>query len=216
MKKYLFIILITVLMISACSKKVQTTLRVNNNTSEDIWVNVTDKPKQTIVSSSFKEYFWQLSSGGMTQDEARTISVSYNGYTIFAADTTVVLNPGDYKTLNVKPTGGCIKIANESEYFVIEEVYISPSDSLTWGDNLLVDANGDTHYIEAGNTVSWTCDPDSWDIMVVDDYGDEFTVFNQYIQLDETYIFHYTGFKQKNTQAIIKKKGGKIKGVEKN
>jgi len=216
MKKIILSVLILILFLSACSKKVETKLRINNKTSADIWIKVNNQSQQTIVPNSFKEYSWLLNSGGLTGDETQSVSMQYNGYTIFSAGTTIVLNAGDYKTINIKPNGGCIKILNDSQAFYIEEVYISPSDSLYWGDNLLLDAQGNSFTIDPGNFQTWTCTADTWDIKVVDDYGDEFTAMETHIAIDEVFTFVYTGFKKQANKSNNKKKGGYIKGVESN
>ncbi len=213
MKKIIFALFISVLLLlAACSKNKETELIVKNNTSAKVWVRVNNSEnRDTILSNTSKTYSWLLKSGGLTGAEEKSVKLDYNGYTVFQNDTTLTLSAGDIIAYNINADGGCIKIINDSEDFTIMEVYISPSDSLYWGDNLL-----DNKTIAPQDSVSWTCSPDIWDIKVVDDFGDSFTSMNNRIEIDQIYRYVYTGFKRKNIQTD--KKAGRlhIKGLERN
>ena len=204
----LLVLLIGVVVFSGCSKKLKTTLNINNKTSENAWVNINDSAWETIASNQGKSYSWQLTKS-LSGLESRALNVSYNGYTVFGADTTITIKAGKTERIDINANGGCIVIQNDSQSFTINEVYISPSDSTTWGDDVL----GGT--IEAQTHVSWTVDPGIWDIRVVDNYEDAFEEREVEVLLDSTYIYNYTGFKK--SQLHDKKIGGKIsKRVERN
>ena len=205
----LLALLIGVVIFSGCSKKLKTTLNINNKTSENVWVEFNDSENwETIASNQGKSYSWQLTKS-ISGLESRSFDVSYNGYTVFGADTTITLKAGNTKKIDIEADGGCIIIQNDSQSFTITEVYISPSDSTSWGDDVL----GGT--IAPQGHVSWTVDPGTWDIMVVDDYADSFEVMGEEILLDHTYTYNYTGFKK--SQLSSKRNGGKIsKKIERN
>lgn len=210
MKKHilLLMLLIAVVAFTGCSKQVASTLNINNKTSADTWVRINDDNSETIASNQGKSYSWNLKKS-ITGIESRTLNINYNGYTVFITDTTITLKAGDSKKLDIVANGGCIIIENDSQSFTITNVYISPSDSTTWGNDVL---NGT---IPPQEHVSWTVEPGTWDIMVVDNYDDDFTIMEEEILLDHTYTYSYTGFKK--SQLHDKKIGGKIsEKVEKN
>ena len=208
MKKLLFLFFIIIILVVSCTKNKITTLNVKNNTNHNIWIKINSGEQETILPNSNKTHTWTLSSGGLSGDEQKNVKLEYNGYTVFKKDTTIVLTAGDYKTFTINPEGGCIKIINDSEYFTIEKVFISPSDSLYWGDDVL---NGT---IPPQDSVSWTCSPGLWDVKVIDDFGEVFTKMENEVLLDQVVRLFYTGFKKSKTL----KKEGKIKiyNIEKN
>lgn len=210
MKKIMFLLLlVSIVIFSGCSKKMASTLNINNDTSADSWVKINDSDWETITSNQGKSYSWNLKKS-ITGSESRTLDISYNGYTVFGVNTTVKLKAGDSKKIDIEATGGCIIIENDSQSFTITNVYISPSDSLYWGDDAL-----DGTIIEPQEHVSWTVDAGTWDIMVVDDYNDSFEMLEEEILLDHVYTYQYTGFKKSNFNS--KKVGEKkYKGIEKN
>ena len=210
MKKIVFLILLLSVLIFACTKNEETQLSVKNNTNGKVWVKVNSSSKVSIPSKTSKLFSWVLKSGGIGGDEVKNIKIEYNGYTVFSADTTITLSAGDFKTFDINADGGCIKIINNSEYFNIVEVYISPIDSLYWGDDVL---NGT---IAPQDSVSWTCSPDIWDIKIVDDFGDSFTAMEQRIELDQIYRYEYTGFKKAKITSMKKPGSLKINTIQKN
>lgn len=123
--------------------------------------------------------------------------VEYNGFTVFYGNTNINVVEDSYSRLDIHPDAGCIWINNISNSFIIEEVYLSPSSDPTWGEN---DLDFD---IYPNEFYTWTCSSQMlWDLMVVDDWDDEFTFFNIYMDTDDVYTYNYDGFRaSKNPNA---------------
>ena len=73
-------------------------------------------------------------------------------------------------------------IRNSSDY-VIEYIYVSPSDSSSWGPDLL---GGDVLYPGESLTVDYL-DCDYYDVMVVDEFGVECILETEYLCFDDGY-----------------------------
>jgi len=102
---------------------------------------------------------------------------------------------GSTTKLRIFADGGAIGIWNDSGAYYIEEVYITTSDNPDWGINRIAAPIG------PGESYTWTVSPGDWDVQVVDDWGDVFESLENYIALDETTFFEYTGFKKVNKPA---------------
>ena len=78
-------------------------------------------------------------------------------------------------SLAVTVVSGCggtvpVKIINELGAWDIEEVYIDPSDE-PWGENLISET------LEPGEEITLSVLPGTYDLMVVDEDGDEYTLW---------------------------------------
>lgn len=69
---------------------------------------------------------------------------------------------------------GTINITNDTGSYDFYYVYISPSDSDSWGDDWL----GSTEIIYPGNTRSFSVSNNTYDVMVEDEDGDTYTFWN--------------------------------------
>ncbi|MDO9576714.1 MAG: hypothetical protein Q7J16_02405 [Candidatus Cloacimonadales bacterium] len=187
MKKVLIsLIVLVALFISGCSDKGTLTI-TNWNDFYDAWFEISgdyyDLPHLT-----YWEDDWDLSTS-IFGDEEKSVSVEIGGEYIFNEVIRRTVKPGSTAKIDIDTNAGEIVVYNESYSFYIEEVYISPSDDTSWGDN---DLSGT---IGPGNLVSWYVTPGFWDVKVVDDWGDEFWEFDIYIGIEDTYWFYYDGFK---------------------
>ena len=116
--------------------------------------------------------------------------VEYNGYTLFSGETNINVFEDNYSRLDIFPDAGCIWINNISNSFVIEEVYIYPSSESSWGTNKL------DFYIYSGEFYTWTCTSNMrWNLIVVDNWNDEFSFTNIEMNTDDVYTYNYDGFR---------------------
>jgi len=156
--------------------------------TSDMWVTIDNGSSEIIPALGDLTKFYDPT--GISIDK----SINYNGYTVFAGQTAITVIEDNYTRLDIYPDAGCIRINNTSASFYITEVYISPSSEPTWGANDLMNA------IEPGYFFAWTVSPDtSWDVKVVDNYDDVFTIMGNYIEVDDVIIYDYDGFRELRT-----------------
>lgn len=182
----LFSIVVLALVLVGCTDT--GTLRIDNETNNDAWVSIDGGSQVTLQSGYYYTKDWELAVS-IFGNEEKDVNVSFNGYHLFSGHTIRTVKPGSTTRFNIYADGGGIRINNNSSAFTITHVYISPSSSSTWGDDQL---GYDT--IGPQSWRSWTVTSGYWDIKVRDNWGDEFTNFNNYIYLDQTTQFNYTGF----------------------
>ncbi|MFC1898335.1 hypothetical protein ACFLYJ_02060 [Candidatus Cloacimonadota bacterium] len=187
MRKLLVILIaIAALFISGCSDK--GTLTITNWSYYDAWFELSGN-YYDIYSGEYWEFDWDLSTS-IFGDEEKKVNVTIGGEYIFTEVIRKTIKPGSDAEIDIDTNAGEILIFNDSYYYYIEEVYLSPSEDTTWGDNDLT--GGD---IGPSEWVSWYVSPGYWDILIVDDYGDEFYYFDVYIYIEDTYWIDYYGDK---------------------
>jgi len=199
MKRVLIVlIVISALFISGCSD--EGVLRLLNYSMQEIWYRIDSGSTNWLASNFQVEYSWDLSTS-IFGEEDKKVTVQYGGdyWWWYDYETTRTVKPGKTVSINIKGDAGEIAIWNNSNIFYVEEVYLSPSSDPTWGEDDLI---GD---IWPGETVTWKVTTDWWDILVVDDWGDEFVSYDNYVDQEETLTFEYTGFK-KSKNAVADKK----------
>jgi len=181
------------------------TLRIVNDTSSDVWYSIDNGTEQTVLAGNSDSWSWDL-----LVNEMMFTTVDYSGNHVFSNTETKTIVGGQLITMDVIPDGGAIEILNDSDTFIITQVYLSPSNSSDWGDDDL------TGNINPGNSQIWTVVPAYWDIWVVDDWGDNFYSYQNYINLDETSTFSYTGFRKgdRNSENIKQNEYKKFPATE--
>ena len=186
MKKVLisFIVLVA-LFISGCSDT--GILRITNWSSQLAWY-ILGGNEYWLDGGYYIEHEWDLSTS-IFGDEEKNVSVQIGGEYIFNEVISRTVKPGSTVKIDIDTNAGEIIIWNDSYSFYITEVYLSPSSDPYWGSN---DLSGT---IGPGQWVSWYVTPGWWDILVVDDWGDEFYSFDNYISIEYTLWFYYDGFK---------------------
>lgn len=182
----LFSIVVLALILVGCTDT--GTLRIDNETNNDVWFKLDGGSQVTLEYNYYYTKDWTLAVS-IFGNEEKDVDIDYNGYHLFSGQTSRTVKPGSTTRFRIYADGGGIKINNNSSAFTITHVYISPSTSPVWGnDQLGYDTIGPQSWR------SWTVSPGYWDIKVRDNYGDEFTSFDNYISLDQTTQFNYTGF----------------------
>ena len=189
MKKILGLVFILVLFLTGCTD--EGILRINSNSSENVWYELDYGPTEWLSQGESDLYSWDLSTS-LFEEEYKEITVSYGGDYWFWYDyeTTKTIKPGKTTSVNIIGDAGEIEIWNNSNSFYITEVYLSPSDELTWGSD---DLNG---MIGPAESVVWKVTVGSWDIRIVDNYDDEFIKLDQYIPAETKFTYMYTGFRK--------------------
>jgi len=162
-------------------------LQLYNDTADDVWYILNDGNEYTMISMDSDIWSWEL-----LENEQTLVTIDYSGFHVFS-DTELETVIGGYATdFYIEADGGAIEIFNNSLNFYITEVYLSPSSSADWGDD---DLNG---IIDPGESKFWTVVPGYWDIWIVDNWGDNFYNYDNYIPLDQTVSFEYTGFRKED------------------
>jgi hypothetical protein len=196
MKKTLWLLVLLGLVLSGCSE--DGTLRITNYSNYDVWFDLGGGSQTTLTFFGQvyeKDYTLSTSIFG---DEDKRITVNYGGEFVFSNSVSKTIKPGSTARVDIFSDAGEIIIWNDSYGFYIEEVYLSLSNDTTWGTN---DLSG---YIGPNEYVSWLVTPGWWDLLIIDDWGDEFYSFDNYISLEETVVFYYDGFKSGGDSVQLK------------
>lgn len=183
MKKILVLGLSLVLLLILSSCVDEATLRVRNNSSAMVYFEIDDGELMSLSSNSS----WSRNYGS-----DRYVKVDYTGDHVFTGSMNVDVELGRTTTFNIYADGGAIKLHNNSN-FTIYSVYISPSSSSSWGADQL-----GTSLLYAGNNMLWTVSQNTWDIKVVDIYGDSYFLWNKYVPMDSTINLYFTNAKKGN------------------
>jgi len=149
-KLYIIMILaIVAMLMMGCDEEGE--LRIRNRTTAQTWANV-DGGAEVMIEPGTA---WSR----LYSSEA-DVEVHYHGQHVFPATETRHIYLGLPSTVNITADGGAIKINNDGT-LGIQEVYISPTDSTSWGDDLMPSV------IPPNGSQSWTCTAGNWDIKVV-------------------------------------------------
>ena len=190
MKKILGILIVAIILLAGCvdesEKTYDSTLRINNlssNNELDVFVN----DDYTLLDAL--EYV-QYTFEDIEEDDYVTANVNYSGRFVFEEDYTVQIDADEDYAIDVSPNCGEIIVQNLSNAFTITEVYISPSSDDEWGDD---DLSGT---IGAGNQVTWKAEAGLWDIKLVDNWGDEFVAYDNYLSVEGSITYQYDGFRK--------------------
>jgi len=187
MRKTLGLLVVLVLFLAGCSD--DGTLKITDETSDEIWFSINDGAEITLDVGESYSKSWDLSTSIFGKEE-KDVDVAYQGFYVFYDEVEKTVEAGSTTKLRIFADGGAIGIWNSSAAFYIEEVYITTSDDPEWGENRIIAS------IVPGETVFWTVTPGDWDIQIVDNWGDVYELLWNYIALDETSVFEYDGFKK--------------------
>ncbi|MCD4829298.1 MAG: hypothetical protein K8R90_07745 [Candidatus Cloacimonetes bacterium] len=186
MKKLLwFAIPMLTLLLTGCSEDGE--ISVTNGTQG--WMNVTidgDGPIELAPDETVSKS-WSLATS-IFGDDSQDIDLHYTGLFIFSGMRSYSIKAGYHKYVTLDADGGAIRVFNTSAAYTITEVYISPNSDTEWGDN---DLSGD---IGPGGSATWTVSPGIWDIRVVDNLNEEYTLFGLNIILGSIFSYYYPGF----------------------
>lgn len=170
MRRVLYIVMLVIIGITLTACDEDGELRIRNRTNALAWASVDGAAPVELAP-------WTAWSKFYAQDTA--VQVIYNGNHVFSRTENLNIFVGLPTSLNINASGGAVNLTNTGTQN-ITEVFISPSDSLSWGSNVLA-----TSMIP--NTSSlWTCTAGNWDMKVTLANGDNLYKFNQAITLDQT------------------------------
>lgn len=216
MKKILGLVFILALFLTGCTD--EGILRIISNSSEDVWYQVNYGTTEWLSPGESDSYSWDLSTS-IFGDEDKSVTVTYGGGEWFwyeSYEVTKTIKPGSTARVEIIGDSGEIKIVNDTSETSIYYIYISPSSSSDWGDDLLGSAILFPDYY-----ISWLVTTGYWDIMFVDEDGWEYTFMNQLINPEtvNTYTFvdylsrssDPVGEKIANSQRYSEKVEGKVR-----
>lgn len=200
MKKILGLVFVLVLFITGCTD--DGVLRITSNSSEDVWYQLNYGTTTWLSSGESDSHSWSLSSS-MFGEEDKNVTVTYGGgewfwYESYEVDKTI--KPGN--TSNVEIIGDCgeIKIVNNTNSTSIWYVYISPSSSSDWGNDLL-----GTLILYPGYYMSWIATAGYWDIKFVDENGVDYTIMNELISPEVTNTYTFADNSNRSSDSIKEK-----------
>jgi hypothetical protein len=196
MRRFTVVILslVALLFLAACSE--EGAIDFYNSTDENVIIRV-DYSNYTIPPDHTLSRKWSLNKT-LFETETKDINVKINEKLfLFPQEYSLKISPGSHISENIEYTAGGLKISNNSSWFVITAVYISPSNSAFWGSNTLPsDLNSQEYCL-------WNLTPGYWDILVRDNWGDEFVIYEENFRAGVLNTYNYTGFrdsKHKNTK----------------
>lgn len=200
MKKILVLLSIFALFITGCTD--DGILRIKSNSSEDIWYQLNFGTTEWLYPGQSESHSWSLSSS-IFGEEDKDVTVTYGGGEWFWEEEYNVektIKPG--RTTSVEIIGDCgeIEIENLTSYTSIWYIYISPSSSSDWGDDLL-----GTQILYPGYSISWIATIGYWDIKFVDENGYAYTFMNELINPETTNTYTFTDFLNRSLDSINKK-----------
>jgi len=190
MKKLLVLLIVAMVFLSGCieekEKTYDSTLRINNLSASDYLDVYVDNDYTLLNILEYVQYTFE----DIKEDDYVNVNVNYSGRFVFAEDYNVQIDADEDYNIEVVPNCGEIIVQNISSAFTITEVYISPSEDSQWGDN---DLSGS---IGAGYEVTWKAEPGFWDIKLVDNWGDEFVAYDNYLSVEGSITYQYDGFRK--------------------
>ncbi|MCD4796536.1 MAG: hypothetical protein K8R49_05120 [Candidatus Cloacimonetes bacterium] len=182
MKKTLWLLVLMGLILAGCSE--DGTLRITNNSNYSAWFQLGSGGFTNDLSSGQdyeKDYTLSTSIFG---DEDKKVTVYYGGDYVFTDQDSKTIKPGSTSKVNIYSDAGVIRIENTT-YYDIVEVYLSPSSDSSWGEDDLIGDIGYNEYVE------WLVSPGSWDIKFYDEDGYYYIFLNVYIDIEEMYTITF-------------------------
>lgn len=158
-------------------------LHLTNNSSREVWYLLDGGDLNTLTANQTDQWTYD-----MLEYEQTNTQIDYSGYHVFTNTSIETITGGSITNFVIEPDGGGIEFHNDMLFTNITEVYLSPSEDPTWGEN---DLDG---ILYPGEFTFWTVSPGSWDILAIDEYGVEYTTFDNIITLDETSVFYVEGW----------------------
>jgi hypothetical protein len=178
MRRFLFIATLAIVSLTLMSCEEDGELRIRNRTNSHIWFSVNQANQQQLEGwTNWSRYY----------SEDTEVTIDFNGNFVFANSITRNVYKGLVTTIDITADGGAIKVINDSTT-TITEVYLSPSDDTSWGENDLVGT------ITPNGEVLWTVTPGQWDIKLLDNAMGTFYLYDQTVTLDQTTDLLFSSF----------------------
>lgn len=160
-----------------------------------------DRASSTISPNSTYERNWSLSYSIFGIDE-RSFDLTIRRRILIWEDVTERIRVRAGSTTREKVSdyydAAGLEVINDSNAFSITQVYISPTTDTHWGENKLSDR------IRPGSSRLWNLSDGKWDILVVDNWGDEFAMFDNDFRIGQLRHYRYTGFRRVNNASELK------------
>ncbi|MCK4312132.1 MAG: hypothetical protein KAW88_05295 [Candidatus Cloacimonetes bacterium] len=182
MKKVLWLLALMGIILAGCSE--DGTLRITNNSNYSAWFQLGSGGSTNNLNSGQvyeKDYTLSTSIFG---DEDKKVTVYYGGDFVFSNQVNKTIRPGSTSKVNIYSDAGVIRLENET-YYDIVEVYLSPCDDTSWGDNNLTGTIGYNEYVE------WLVSPGCWDVKFYDEDGSYYIIWEIYIDIEDTYTITF-------------------------
>ena len=152
-------------------------LKIINSTNGELLVKI-QGAENTINSGEDFSREWELSNSIFSTEE-KNITVESAGIFKFYFTDKYKVEPGKVTRVTVNADAGAIRISNYSTALNIVDVYISPSNEEYWGSDML------SSTVSPGYWVAFRVESGYWDVKVVDLYGTEYFVSDEYASIDQ-------------------------------
>jgi hypothetical protein len=178
-------------------------LMISNDTNSLTWFSIDSADNIMLEADEDYRLFFQ-------DIVPNQITLEYNGYHVFSGQTELVLNQFLTDFYDIDATGGAVKIINNSTQTDITEVYIAMSEDEFGGEEVL------DGILEHEDSAIWTVTSGNWDVLLVDNWGNEIVHLNNYVQLDNTVTISFRSI-ESPAASFVRRKGKAVFGkVEKN
>ncbi len=188
LKNILGLVFILVLFLTGCTD--EGTLRISNLDADYGWFKINHGLIDELNPGDSYEKSYDLSTS-IFGDEDKKVTVEYGGEYVFDESVEKTIKPGSTKTVEFETNAGSIRIINDTSDTSIWYVYISPSSSSEWGDDLL-----GNEILSPDYYISWLVTPGLWDVWFIDEDGYDYTFMNQQIDLGTTSEYTFTDAKR--------------------
>ena len=178
-------------------------LIISNDTNSLTWFSIDSADNIMLEADEDYRLFFQ-------DIVPNLVTLEYNGYHVFSGQTELVLNQFLTDFYDIDATGGAVKIINNSTQTDITEVYIAMSEDEFGGEEVL------DGILEHEDSAIWTVTSGNWDVLLVDNWGNEIVHLNNYVQLDNTVTISFRSI-ESPAASFVRRKGKAVFGkVEKN
>jgi hypothetical protein len=176
--RYLFILILALIMlvISACFSDLE--LIVKNNTTADAWVR---------LDGGYERYIRAQGSISLSVSSPRVVNLQYRGRHLLPGNIYVDMDISGVRHLNLEPNCGALRVHN-SAMTDIRSLSISESGTYNWSANLL------DHYLSLGEYDFFSLSPGYYDLRIRDQHNNYYYATALHITLDNTRNYTFTGF----------------------
>ena len=165
------------------------TLKVINDTNSDVWYSLQNSSTLFLEADEFDVFI------PSDFDNLFSANIQYSGYHVFSDSDNIIISEFTSKDYYIFPDAGAISITNQSTQ-QLDLIYISPSSSSSWGDNVLSES------LEYSDNAIWTTEEGYWDIKIVEENNLEYYYYDCLVSFDQTrnvnFPDHFSVTKHKN------------------
>ncbi len=198
MKYGLIIVILSLLLLTACTDE-ESSLTVVNSTLTESEVRIDDFVYFIEAGESVTEN-WKISNSIFEDNQRKIYLRVKEKMFMFSEEGYYAISSGkNYRKVLVNNAAG-LRIVNNAISGRIIAVYIAPSSDINWGTNKIDED------ITNGNKMDWNLTSGLWDIKIIDDMNNEITSYDYNYEIGKLRTINYTGIGRTVTTDVKEKK----------